>query len=521
MSTPIDTFIKDWFQNPEWWFSKTKECDIHITEHYESLLSECNNINKINNTNILGYILVYDQIPRHIFRNQHANHIIQYFLQKAIDIVNKYNTSFRPSSDKECIFFWLPYRHSGQYRLFIKAMENIWKYVQMKDTISPLMKKCLRASYMNFPIENQQTQILSYDIYEKVVDTLDTFYSILDYTGSIDDNERTSNIKCIQGDFQYFNNVNKKTVIVSLSGGVDSMVLLQKMQETNIDVVAVHINYSNRETSLLEEKFVVWWCGMRNVPIYIRRITEINRPTCMKYELRDVYETYTRNVRYNTYKTIDTRPIVVLGHNRDDCFENILTNMTARYKYDNLKGMCNVQYENDITFVRPFLNIAKNDIVTYAKHVGIPYLYDSTPTWSQRGKIRDTIVPTLQTWNPKTIDGFYEMSDVLAQSYTFLRDTIRAYILSLKYIDPNKIILEQNTLPKTLIFWDEFFKQAFHVTISKKSLENFIGRLCKISYVEQKIILQKDIYLTYFKTTHDICICTFHLRKKSANIICS
>ena len=68
----------------------------------------------------------------------------------------------------------------------------------------------------------------------------------------------------------------------------------------------VHINYCNRTTSDREEEFVKAWCDYMRIPLYIRRIEEINRPLCMENNLRDIYEYYTRNVRYSTYKTVNS-----------------------------------------------------------------------------------------------------------------------------------------------------------------------------------------------------------------------
>jgi uncharacterized protein (DUF924 family) len=82
----MENFTKDWFNNSSLWFSKKKEVDNYIIDNYEYLL---NLEEKINNNNFISYIILYDQIPRHIFRNQYANHIITYFLNKSLDIIKK------------------------------------------------------------------------------------------------------------------------------------------------------------------------------------------------------------------------------------------------------------------------------------------------------------------------------------------------------------------------------------------------------------------------------------------------
>lgn len=49
------------------------------------------------------------------------------------------------------------------------------------------------------------------------------------------------------------------------------------------------------------------------------------------------------------------------------------------------------------------INIAKKDIITYAKKANIPFLQDSTPSWSRRGKLRDVLIPTINSIEPSFI----------------------------------------------------------------------------------------------------------------------
>ena len=57
------------------------------------------------------------------------------------------------------------------------------------------------------------------------------------------------------------------------------------------------------------------------------------------------------------------------------------------------------------------MEIKKEDIYDYAHKIGIPYLTDSTPKWSQRGKIRDIVRPCLEQWNNSMIDSMFNLSD--------------------------------------------------------------------------------------------------------------
>lgn len=90
-------------------------------------------------------------------------------------------------------------------------------------------------------------------------------------------------------------------ICISLSGGVDSMVLAYVFailrNRYNYNLIAFHINYKNRPESDQEEKFVRWYCDRLEVPIYVRRITEIQRRS--KGFNRTFYEDITRKIRFD------------------------------------------------------------------------------------------------------------------------------------------------------------------------------------------------------------------------------
>jgi tRNA(Ile)-lysidine synthase TilS/MesJ len=44
---------------------------------------------------------------------------------------------------------------------------------------------------------------------------------------------------------------------------------------------------------------------------------------------------------------------------------------------------------------RPLLAHTKDDIYDFAHKYGVPYLRDTTPSWSTRGKLRNMLVPLL------------------------------------------------------------------------------------------------------------------------------
>ena len=219
-------------------------------------------------------------------------------------------------------------------------------------------------------------------------------------------------------------NIHEK-LCVSLSGGVDSMVLLYclKMYQTktehyksivNFNLCAVHINYNNRPTCDEEVKFVQEFCDYLKVDLEIRNITELKRE---KNNSRNKYEELTRNIRFDLYKTQNCP--ILLAHNYEDSVENLIANIASKRKYYNLKGMTENCTEKDVCVLRPFLKVSKKHIYEYANKYNITHLPDSTPKWSRRGKLRDHIIPTLEAYEPNLIKGLEEISSILAELKSF------------------------------------------------------------------------------------------------------
>ena len=148
----------------------------------------------------------------------------------------------------------------------------------------------------------------------------------------------TNNIKIINQTFnnhelldcfrKYLKQNNKKKYFVSLSGGVDSMVIVTILKYLGCNVIAIHINYNNRNETKEEEKFLKDWCKYNNIKLYVKSIDNFKRTV-----KRSIYESDTRKIRFdfyneilnteNTDKDLSENEILV-GHHKDDIVENIV-----------------------------------------------------------------------------------------------------------------------------------------------------------------------------------------------------
>jgi tRNA(Ile)-lysidine synthetase-like protein len=476
-----------WFSHPNVWFNSTQEDDEFITKNFFSpfVPPKDENVLVHNFKQGLEYIIRYDQVPRH------ANRVLKninydYISLKVLPFAEKFYLlhKYTLPSD-EFAFILLPLRHSNIYEKILYVIRETLIHIKTKPKDLGF-KRFLKATLERMISQTDDTPNINLIIPE------DNICEIIDSTNICElglEIYRPRLIKeVIPKDFikkfQFSNLDQNNNIIISLSGGVDSMVLsyiLVKIYGPE-NVVAVHINYNNRKECSEEVEIIKQWTSFLKIKLYIRKIQEISRPKCMELGLRDLYETFTRDLRYLTYvntaKLIGSKNcLVYLGHNQDDRFENILTNITSESHYSNLNGM---EYEihqeinkNKITFIRLMLNICKSDIFTFANYCQIPHFADSTPKWSQRGKIRDMIRPNIEAFNPKTIPAFFRLSDTMSELMSILDKSATTYVNKIQ--KDKQLIIDINLIPEKMLFRSIFNKLSLHIT--QKGLESFYEKL--------------------------------------------
>jgi len=173
---------------------------------------------------------------------------------------------------------------------------------------------------------------------------------------------------------------------VSLSGGVDSNLMIALGCRAGLDVHAVHIVYGNRDTAEQEAAFVVDLCTALGATCHVYRIPWLRRAQVD----RAFYESITRRIRFGVYKALGTAEGVCLGHIEEDVVENIWTNFAHGAHLTNLAKMGARELEDGVWVLRPWLAFKKADVYAVASVLNVPHLKNTTPTWSNRGKFRDT-----------------------------------------------------------------------------------------------------------------------------------
>lgn len=409
----LDNIITFWNDNKDFWFCGEEVIYFPIKC---TMYTSCKNID-------MSLLLHYDQIFRHPSKYicpEHRPVSYRFATQIALRIIH--SDYYDTMTTWEKVFTLLAIRHNHSLKMKYLSLKKTYALL-LEDPTNALLLRFLKASILNINKVKLQQGIACFDYDNpEYTDECSTKYMYTDDFVDIIENQSSfeEDVVCIDDKMKYafhaefldtldlFKSTTgsyPKKLAISISGGVDSMVasycLNTICKKLDIELILLHICYNNRDCCEKEIKFMQYWSVQLQRPLYVRKIDEITRVRHSK--MRTMYEEVTRNIRFSFYKHFGCP--IILGHNKDDCFENAFSNLSKSIHFENLFGMKPVSMESDVFILRPMLSIEKKDIVTFAKKCCIPYLEDSTPAWSQRGKMRDGLIRYMDDFNPTILKG--------------------------------------------------------------------------------------------------------------------
>lgn len=209
-----------------------------------------------------------------------------------------------------------------------------------------------------------------------------------------------------------YNWTHQTRLVIGVSGGVDSMVLLSILlslpKKERPRITVAHINHQLRRESDAEEVFVRVFCAEHGVGF-----------TGVKWHdgpnLTHSVEALAREFRYNFFEKVmrETKSTVLLtAHHQGDHVETILMRLIQGSQLESLGGIIETREFGDGLLIRPLLHLNKQNLYALAKTYDIPFMEDVTnqQTTYFRNRIRHTILPLLEEENPQFSDGLSRLS---------------------------------------------------------------------------------------------------------------
>jgi tRNA(Ile)-lysidine synthetase-like protein len=389
MSSDISEY---WRAHPKYWIALGETQAKADAEIYELFAPA-----RLETFRWIDQVIYLDQFMRHFQRaapDQIREDAVGLARVRAAEIVISHKSELAHVDEFELVFCLMPFKHIGDFDFLFTAIHHHWLPAH-GHMIPPILMKFYTDSYSKYYscIENVYKDVICYDAVATVRPTYDSA-RICDsyphkYSSGCGDWETQSIPDCaiplIESLLSHVPPL--RPMIVSLSGGVDSMVMCYLLKCAGVPVMAAHIVYGNRDVSEDELAFLRSYCERLEVPLYAYRIEWLRRGQVD----REFYESMTRTLRFLFYKCVGGEtPHVALGHIQDDLIENIWTNFAHATHLSNLVKMRAEEHMDGVILHRPWLGIKKTGVYAVAEALGIPYLKNTTPSWSNRGKFRET-----------------------------------------------------------------------------------------------------------------------------------
>lgn len=202
-------------------------------------------------------------------------------------------------------------------------------------------------------------------------------------------------------------------VVVGLSGGMDSMALIDVLIRLEYRCIAAHCNFHLRgEESNRDADFVKEWCRDAGIPLVTVDFDTQHHAATHKVSI----EMAARDLRYDWFEEVRrerSADSIAVAHHRDDSVETVLLNLI---RGTGIKGVAGISPRNRHV-VRPLLSVTREEIEAYIAVRKIPYVVDSTNSEDiyVRNAIRLNIIPALESINPKAKEAIYRSSRHLAE----------------------------------------------------------------------------------------------------------
>ncbi|MCD7970165.1 MAG: tRNA lysidine(34) synthetase TilS [Alistipes sp.] len=252
-------------------------------------------------------------------------------------------------------------------------------------------------------------------------------------------------------------------VLLAVSGGVDSMVLMSLMVEAGYNCGVAHCNFQLRGEEAVEDEELV--CrqaeklGLEHYNVRFDTAGEMERTG-------ESVQIAARRLRYDWFAQLCTNhgyTVIAIAHHADDSIETFFINLI---RGTGLKGLTGISVVNG-RVVRPLIFASRKEIADYAALKEIPYREDSSnrSTKYLRNKIRLGLIPRIKEITPQFTElmaaNVQRLTDAqlfINRAVELIRDRVEQHVDGLIVIDPADI---DGSFPRNFVVYELLNKYGF------------------------------------------------------------
>lgn len=206
-------------------------------------------------------------------------------------------------------------------------------------------------------------------------------------------------------------------ILVAVSTGVDSMVLLDLLERLALPIGVVHVDHQLRAESKREAEFLANYCREKQLPFYQKIWQE---------PVEKGMEAAARKFRYQFFAEVmeaKNYDLLVTAHHSDDQAETMLMRLVRGGSLQAHAGIQRIQPFAKGKLLRPLLNESKEALISYAKKHQLDYFEDASNQSEEyfRNRIRQKVVPLLKAENPQFLRHVQQFQQQLNDAETALK----------------------------------------------------------------------------------------------------
>ena len=266
----------------------------------------------------------------------------------------------------------------------------------------------------------------------------------------------------------------EKPTLLAVSGGIDSIVLVDLFAKLGVPFGIAHCNFNLRGKEAEEDgHFVKALARHHDVPFHIKTFDTAFYAATHQVSIQMA----ARHLRYAWFDELLKKKgysVVATAHHHNDQIETFLRNTIKGTGILGLRGM--LPKRDNI--IRPLLFATKADLEVYAKEQGLFWREDSSNSdiKYERNFLRHKVIPMLKEINPDLETTFQQTIEKLQQTTLFFSEQAEAlkkevcstsppyYVLSLKPLE------KKPWAPLLIAHWLAPFKFSF--SLIKKWWDN-------------------------------------------------
>ena len=256
-------------------------------------------------------------------------------------------------------------------------------------------------------------------------------------------------------------------VLLAVSGGVDSMVMLDLFRKSEMNFGIAHCNFQLRgKDSFRDEELVTKMAQKMKIPLHLIRFDTNeyaqNNGISIQMAARELRYDWFENQR----KDFDYQ-FIATAHHSDDVLEGFFLNLLRKTGISGLHGIR--PKSNNI--IRPMLFASKDEILQYAENQNIAFREDCTnkDDHYQRNYIRHHIIPAFKQLKGNFADSMLDSIHIIAKQEAVYKNHIQEVIKTLIINNLKNIelsIAEIKKLPFPEVYLFEIL-YPFHFTESQ------------------------------------------------------